>query len=92
MFNIKWKKILIDGFINLYLPKNDYLIMYYFYNNILKPKDKMMKSSSASNMNINSIVTSENNKESKILRDSVNENKKINNMKDFNKKYEKYLV
>ncbi len=43
----------------------------------------MMKSSSASDMNINSILTSKNNKESKILHDSVNENKKINNMKDF---------
>ncbi len=91
LFNIKWKKILIDGFVNLYLPKNDYLIMYYFYNNILKTKDTMMKSSSASDMNINSILTSENNKESKILHDSVNEGKKINNMKDFNKKYEKYF-
>ena len=34
-FNIKWRKILIDGFINLCLPNNDYLIMYYLYNNIL---------------------------------------------------------
>ncbi len=28
LFNIKWKKILIDGSINLYLPENDYFFMY----------------------------------------------------------------
>jgi len=44
------------------------------FNCILKPKDTMMKSLIARDMNINSILTSENNKKSKILHDSVNKN------------------
>jgi hypothetical protein len=87
LFNIKWKKILIDGFINLYLPKNDYLIMYYFYNNILKSKDP----EGFKEMNRSSILTPMKLSSTSEIPKNNNENKKINNMKDFNKKYEKYF-
>ncbi len=87
LFNIKWKKILIDGFINLYLPKNDYLIMYYFYNNILKSKDP----EGFKEMDRNSILTPMKLSSTSEIPKNNNENKKINNMKDFNKKYEKYF-
>jgi hypothetical protein len=87
LFNMKWKKILIDGFINLYLPKNDYLIMYYFYNNILKSKDP----EGFKEMDRNSILTPMKLSGTSEIPKNNNENKKINNMKDFNKKYEKYF-
>jgi len=87
LFNIKWKKILIDGFINLYLPKNDYLIMYYFYNNILKSKDP----EGFKEMNRNSILTPMKLSSTSEIPKNNNANKKLNNMEDYNKKYEKYF-
>jgi len=72
LFNIKWKKILIDGFINLYLPKNDYLIMYYFYNNILKSKDP----EGFKEMDRNSILTPMKLSSTSEIPKNNNENKK----------------